>query len=55
MPVIFGALGRIKKGLNKKLRLLPGHRCAKELHKITLMNTVSIIYKVLGQIALIIC
>jgi hypothetical protein len=48
LPVIFGALGRIKKGLDKNLRLLEGHLSATELHKITLISPVPIICKVLG-------
>jgi len=31
VPVIIAALGTIKKGLDQKLQLLPGHPLAKEL------------------------
>jgi len=48
VPVIFGALERIKKGLDKNLRLLSSHPSTIELHKITLMNTAHNICKVLG-------
>jgi hypothetical protein len=30
LPVIIGALGKIKKGLDQNLQLLPGHRSAME-------------------------
>ena len=32
VPVIFGTLATIKKGLNQNLQLLPGHPSATELH-----------------------
>jgi len=48
VPVIIGPLGTIKKGLDKKLQLLPGQPSAIELQKITLMSTAKIIRKVLG-------
>jgi len=48
VPVVTGALGKIKKGLDKNLQLLPGHPSAREIQKITLMSTVHIIRKVLG-------
>jgi len=35
VPVIIAALGTIKKALEQNLRLLPGHRLAIELQKIT--------------------
>jgi hypothetical protein len=38
-PVIIGALGIIRKGLVPNRRLLPGHRSAVELLKVTLMST----------------
>jgi len=38
VPVIFGALGTNKKGLNRNLQLLPGHPSAEELQKITLIT-----------------
>jgi len=43
VPVITGALGTIKKGLDQNLQLLPGHLTAIELQKITLMSTTHII------------
>ena len=36
LPVIIGALGTIKKGLDQNLQLLPGNLLAIELQKITL-------------------
>ena len=38
VPVIIGALGTNKKGLDQNLQLLPGHPSAIELQKITLMS-----------------
>ena len=38
-PDIIGALGIIRKGLVQNRRLLPGHRSAVELQKVTLMST----------------
>ena len=54
VPVMIGALGTIKKGLDLNLQLLPGYPSAIEVQKITLMSTAHI-RKVLGQIALICC
>ena len=48
MPVIIGALGKNKKGLDRNLQMHPGHQSAVDLHNITLMNTATIIHKVLG-------
>jgi len=48
LPVIIGALGTIKKGLDQNLQLLPGHLSATELQKITIMSTAHSIRKVLG-------
>jgi hypothetical protein len=48
VPVITGALGTIKRGLDQNLQLLPGHRSATELQKFTLMSTAHIIHKELG-------
>ena len=39
VPVVIGALGTIKKGMDQKLQLLPDHPSAIELQKITLMST----------------
>ena len=47
MPIITGALGTIKKGLDQKLQSLPGQPSAIELQKITLMSTAHIIREVL--------
>jgi hypothetical protein len=43
VPVIIGALGTNKEGLNRNLQLLPGHPSVKELQKITLMSSANII------------
>ena len=48
MPVIVGALGSIKKGIDQKIQLLPGHSSATDLQKIILISTAHIIHKVLG-------
>jgi hypothetical protein len=48
VPVITGALGTIKNGLDQNLQLFPGHLSAIELQKITLMSTVHSIWEVLG-------
>jgi hypothetical protein len=48
VPVILGALGTIKKGLDQNLLLLPGHLLAIWVQKITLMSTTHVIRKVLG-------
>jgi len=48
VPVITGALGTIKKGLDQNLHMIPVHPSATELQKITLMSTAHIIFKVLG-------
>ena len=50
VPVIFGKLGKIKKGLGKSLQLLPDHLLAIELQKITVMSTVHSIHKVQGKL-----
>jgi len=47
VQIITEALGRIKKGLDQNLQLLPGHPPAKEIQKITLMITANIIHKTL--------
>jgi hypothetical protein len=52
VPVITGALGVIKKGLDPKHKSLPGHHSAKELQKIVLLSTTHVIHKVLEYIAL---
>jgi hypothetical protein len=43
MPVIIGALGTIKKGLDQNLHLFPGQPSARDLPKITLMSNAYII------------
>jgi hypothetical protein len=48
VPVLIGALGIIKKGLDQKLQLLPDHLSAIGLQKITLMNTAQVMPTVLG-------
>jgi len=47
VPVMIGALGTIKKGLDQNLQLLPGNLSVTEL-QITLMSPAHIIHKVLG-------
>ena len=54
VPVIVGALGTIKKGLDQNLQFLSGHPLVREL-QVALMNTAHVIRKVLGKIALISC
>jgi len=39
VPVIIGALGTVKRGLDQNFQLLPGHRLATDLQKFTLMRT----------------
>ena len=39
VPVLIGALGTIKKGLDQNRQLPPGHPSATELQKIRLMST----------------
>jgi len=46
-PVVTGALGAVKKGLDQNLKFLPGHPSARDL-QITLRRTAHIIRKVLG-------
>ena len=48
VPVVIGALGRVKKALDQNRQLLPGHRSAVELQKVTLMSTAQSIQLVLG-------
>jgi len=48
VPVVSGALGTIKRGLDQNLQLLPGHPLATELQKVTLMGTAHIFSKELG-------
>jgi len=48
VPVIIGALGTIKKGLDQNLHVLPGHPSTTGLQKITPKSTAHIIHKVLG-------
>jgi hypothetical protein len=47
VPVITGALGTIKKGLDQNLHVIPIDPSATEL-QITLMSAAHIIFKVLG-------
>lgn len=55
VPVRNGALGKIKRGLDQNLPLLPGDPSAVEPQKITLMTTADIILKVLGSVIVISC
>jgi len=48
VPVITGALGKIKTGLDQNIHLLPGHPSAIELQKVTLMSIAHISCNVLG-------
>jgi len=48
VPIVIGALGTIKKGLEQDLQMFSGHPWAIELQKITLLITAHIILKVLG-------
>jgi hypothetical protein len=48
VPVIIGALGTIKMGLDQNRQLLPGRLSAVKLQKVALMGTEHIIRKVLG-------
>jgi len=48
VPFITGTLEAIKEVLVQNLQLLPGHRSAIELQKVTLMSTAYSIHKVLG-------
>jgi hypothetical protein len=54
VPVINGALGTIRKGLDQNLQFLPGDPSAIKL-QITLMSTTHIILKVLGSVTVISC
>jgi hypothetical protein len=47
VPVVSGALGTIKKGLDEILQLLPGHPAAIRIQKFTPMCKAHIIPKVL--------
>ena len=49
VAVIIGALGTIKKGLDQNLQLLPGHRSATELQKVTLISTAHSTVKCCGK------
>jgi hypothetical protein len=40
VPVVIGALGTIKKALDRGLQLLPGHQSAIELRRIILTSTI---------------
>jgi len=48
VPFITGALGKIKKGSDQNLQLLPFYPSVMELQKITLMSTAHSIGKMLG-------
>ena len=49
VPVITGALGTIKIGLDQNLQLFAGHLSAIEPQKITLMSSAHCIWEVLGK------
>jgi len=48
MPVVIGALGLIKKGLQKHTEKIPGTINFNELQKITLLGTAHILRKVMS-------
>jgi hypothetical protein len=48
VPVIIGAMGTIKKGLDQKFQVLTGHPSAIGLQKITPISTAHIVRKLLG-------
>jgi hypothetical protein len=48
VSVTTGALGTVKKGSDRNLKLLPGHKLVIELPKTTLISTAHLIHKVLG-------
>ena len=49
MPVITGALGTIKMGLDQNLQFLSSHLLAEELQTIALMSSAHVIRKVMGK------
>ena len=49
IPVIIGALGAIKKGLETYLGRIPGQLSISELQKITLLGTAHILRRVLSS------
>jgi hypothetical protein len=55
VPVITGVLRKIRKEMDQKLQLLPGHPSTTELQNITLVSTAHFICKVLEYITLICC
>ena len=48
IPVVIGALGLIKKGLEKYIQQIPGNIKIDELQKITLLGTPRILRKTLS-------
>jgi hypothetical protein len=48
MAAVTGALGTIKKGLVQNVQLLPGHRSAIQLQKVTLMSSAHSVCTVLS-------
>ena len=48
IPIVIGALGLIKKGLQKHTEKIPGAININELHEITLLGTAHILSKVLS-------
>ena len=49
IPIVIGALGIIKKGLEKYVDKIAGTVCIEELQKTTLLGTAHILRKVRGQ------
>ena len=49
IPVVIGALGLIKKGLEKYIQQIPGNIKIHELQKITLLRTPRILRKALSM------
>ena len=49
VPVIMGALGAVKKGLEQNLQLPTGHRSVTEQQNVTLMSTEHCIDKCWGK------
>ena len=52
IPVVTGAQGLIKKGLEKYTKQIPGNIKISELQKIALLGTSSILIKTLHQVGL---
>jgi hypothetical protein len=48
MPVVIGALGLVKKGMEKYTDKIPGNINIHEIHKIALLGTAHILRRVLS-------